>query len=107
MSKFADNTDMYIGTLTVDEVLYAGLTTSYLYRRDVIFLTLSPEFYQSNTGDKVYSVRSISSLYISSSGVVTDNDFGELTYFIPSTSLISNTQISGGDGTQSNPYIIK
>ncbi len=30
MSKFADNTDIYVGALTVDEVLYAGLTTSYL-----------------------------------------------------------------------------
>ena len=24
MSKFADNTDMYVGTLTADEIVYAG-----------------------------------------------------------------------------------
>ena len=111
MSKFADenNTDMYVGTLTADEIVYAGgkvgssntdyyLINDYQQSNGLYFWSLSPyDFvgshdYAFDVGDDGYL----------SHDFVNDNFYSR-----PSITLIANAQISSGDGTISNPYVIK
>ena len=113
MSEFADNTNMYVGTVKVDEIVFAGrnmtadnniyyLVNSYQKTKSLNFWTLSPENFDRGA-DKVY--------YINYNGSITSQWIGpqvqsEIVSFRPSINLKSSTLISGGDGTQSNPYKI-
>ena len=111
MTKFADenNTDMYVGTLTADEIVYAGgkvgssntdyyLINDYQQSNGLYFWSLSPyDFvgsydYAFDVGDDGYL----------SHDFVNDNFYSR-----PSITLIANAQISSGDGTISNPYVIE
>ena len=110
MSKFADedNTDMYVGTLTADEIVYAGgkvstrnpdyyLINDYQKSNSLWFWSLSPSNFSS--GDSAF--------YVDRDGGV-DNDFlVDSDYsFRPAVSLKSSAQITGGNGTKANPYEI-
>lgn len=104
--KYGDNiTDMYVATLTADEVAYAGL--SYGSARsgisDVIFtkgatndtfLLLSLNRFNSRQ-DYNFTANSNGYLGSSASG-----------YARPSIQLKNNIEIASGDGTKENPYII-
>ena len=114
MSKFADedNTDMYVGTLTADEIVYAGgkvytsnpdyyLINNYQKSNNLYFWSLSLYYYSDY--DHAFNV--------GRSGAVYSNvgDVGSASYsFRPAVSLKSNTQISSesGDGTKENPYVV-
>ena len=112
MNKFADNTDMYVGTLMADEIVYAGgevdkkntdfyLINDYQKSESLEFWSLSPCKFESGAIDMVYYLDDFSGL---------NSNFGEVSEshsFRPSITLLSNTQISSGDGTQQNPYIVK
>ncbi len=108
MTKFADNTDMYVGTLTADEMVYAGgkvstsntdyyLINNYQQSNGLYFLSLSPSYFSSGS-DYAFFVR--------------NNGFVDYSYvngsysFRPAVSLKSSVQITGGDGTKANAYII-
>ena len=108
MNKFADNTDMYVGTLTADEMVYAGGTVStnnldyylindYQKSNNLQFWSLSPADFRSNY-DVVFSVYSVGSF--SSDGV--SNNYS----FRPAVTLLSSVQITGGNGTKANAYTI-
>ena len=108
MSKFSDDTDMYVGTLTADEVLFAGESPAvYLvnirnYYGD--FFTLSLAYFDLNKyGDIAYE--------LTSSGNVRENIVvggnGSVVYSRPSINLKSGISIVKGDGTQSNPYVVE
>ena len=102
--------DMYVGILTADEVAYTGLiserhsgqySTSYLFNNYSSF----PWFTFS-----AFATVPIDNSYIEDLFTV-DNRSGlsaqEYDYFRPSITLLSSVKISKGDGTQSNPYIVK
>ena len=110
ISKFADNTDVYVGTLTADEIVFAGgkfeinntdyyLINDYQKSQSVGFWSLSPfSFFGS-----VDSALSVSN-YGSVSGLRDVNFAGGL--LRPAVYLKLNVQITGGDGTKENPYEI-
>ena len=116
ISKFSDNTDMYVGAITVDEMVYAGsrssaittnisfyLINDYQKTNSLNFWSLSPSIFKVPDASYGYD----KSYILSSDGSLTDLKVNDDCSIRPSVTLVSGTQITGGDGTQSNPYIIK
>ena len=108
MTKFSDNTDMYVGTLTADEIVYAGgkydtnnptyyLINDYQKSKSLYFWSLAPNRFASS--DYVFSVYDYGN--VDSDFNVKDNDA-----FRPAVSLKFSAQITGGDGTKTNPYTV-
>ena len=112
MSKFGDNvTEMYVGTLTANEIMYAGHMTAnknnYTYLRNEysiaenkMHFTFSPAYLESGNNAKTY-------LYWFGDGLgITANlSFAPLN-FRPSIILKSNSAFISGDGTINKPYQI-
>ena len=110
MSKFADNTDMYVGTLTADEIVYAGgrgssnnqeyyLINDYQKSNSLLFWSLSPNRFHSNYNDTAFSV--------GGNGFFGNDIVYSGISFRPAVSLKSSTIISSGEGTISNPYVVE
>ena len=113
MNKFADDTDMYVGTLTADDIVYAGgrvysnnpnyyLINNYQKSNSLLFWSLSPNLFSGNNYlDYVFLVNR--------EGLINDLDVhsGNRYSFRPAVTLLSNIQISEGNGTSSNPYTLK
>ena len=110
MTKFADNTDMYVGTLTADEIVYAGgkvgtknpdyyLINYYQKSNSLNFWSLSPyEFFGNDDRDLAFVVDDFGGVY--DGGV-------DINYaFRPAVTLLSSVQITGGNGTKANAYTI-
>ncbi len=109
MSKFADNIDMYVGTLTADEIVYAGgkvstsnsnfyLINDYQKSNSLSFWSLSP-YYFFSSHDYAF--------YVDFNGNLNDINVGYgYNSFRPAVFLKSNVQITGGDGTKANAYTI-
>ena len=111
MTKFADenNTDMYVGTLTADEIVYAGgkvgtsnpdyyLINDYQKSNSLFFWSLSPSDF---SGDYGYAFR------VGGVGSVDGSSVSDYSVsFRPAVSLKSSTQITGGNGTKANAYTI-
>ena len=111
MNKFADNTDMYVGTLTADEIIYAGakiyvinpdyyLVNDYHRRKLSWFFSLTPYHFGDNGHNFVFRVGNSGRIY---NIYVNINNAG---LFRPAVQLKSNIQFLGGDGTKENPYEI-
>ena len=111
MSKFADNTDMYVGTLTADEMVYAGgkvfsanpdyyLINDYQKSNSLQFWFLSPyDFLSGSNYDRAF--------YVNYNGVVDGSYVGSgYRSFRPAVTLLSSVQITGGNGTKANAYTI-
>ena len=110
MSKFVDNTDMYVGTLTADEIVYAGgkesapnqdyyLINDYQKTKNLAFWSLSPAGFKLDDDYAFfvnYTYGDVSNSLVSSSGFS----------FRPAVSLKSSVQITGGNGTKANAYTI-
>ena len=107
MSKFKNNTDMYVGTLTADEAVYAGgkccasnkfsyLINEYQRSNGLYFGTLSL-FAFFGYRDYQFNVNTSGDIYVV---------YEENISFRPAIQLKSNIQITGGDGTKENPYEI-
>ncbi len=91
-----------IALITVDEVIYAGgnasnVNSSYYLYENIDYWTMSPFYYNSGAFGSI--VRNMGYLYynniIATAGVR------------PVINLKANIEITSGDGTQSNPYVIK
>ena len=91
-----------IGLITVDEVIYAGgnaanVNSSYYLYENIDYWTMSPLYYEYEAFGSI--VRNMGYLYynnvVSTAGVR------------PVINLKPNVEITSGDGTQSNPYVIK
>ena len=108
MNKFGDNTNMYVGTLTADEIVYAGgkvntnnpeyyLINDYQKTEELWYWSLSPDIFGDNYDDAmvVYDRGSVSSVSVN----------GDLS-FRPAVSLKSGATISGGVGTKGDAYTI-
>ena len=112
ITKYRDNTDLYVGTLTADEVVFAGakinssnttyyISNSYTQNNTLNWWTLSPYSWSSQYNrDRAFQVIGTGSIYrdfiASSSSYVAR----------PAVTLKVGTTISDGEGTQSKPYLI-
>ena len=109
MNEFADGVSMYVGALSADELTYAGAKVSagvirnyilnnYQQSNSLRFWVLSPN--RLDGGD-CYTYAVVRS------GNVNGDQMRNNESFRPSIMLLSTTQISGGNGTISNPYEIR
>ncbi len=98
--------DYPIGLITVDEIMYAGASNSnntsfYLYI-NAYYWTMSPKYHFHDGPDR-------------STEIFLGWSNGSIMYLLPSSNAIirpvinlnSNVEWSAGDGTSSNPYVIK
>ena len=92
-----------VGTLTVDELMYAGLTkndnneNNYL-NMGYTYWTMTPNSYNKDDYGKIYTVNGNGKIDIGRSKL--DNNY----YSRAVVSLKPNTMIVSGNGTLSNPY---
>ncbi len=113
LNKYRDNTNMYVGALTADEMTFAGTIygmanfDNYLMNDNSLFKksnwTISP-FYFNNYNDngnwygRAFSLNNtgnISHPYVPSGYGVR-----------PSINIKSNTEINDGNGIKENPYVV-
>ena len=110
LNAFKDGTDMYVGTLTADEISFAGLTGStnythylmnnYTKSNSLWWWALSPSYW-CDEGNYDYA------FVVNYDGYLYNNYvYGDYVSARPAVSLKSSAQITGGDGTISNPYTI-
>ena len=109
MKKFGDNaTTMYVGTLTADEIVYAGADTNYIenytyllneYQKSesLEWWTISPGIFRGDQ-EIAFSMTSIGNLEYFYS-----NNYHSLR---PAIILKSNITITDGVGTIDDPYIV-
>ena len=108
LNKYNDNTDMYVATITADEVIYAGGRSGvpnygyYLfndYQRINLnyWWHLSPLYWN---GSNSYS------FYVFGNGGLNGLSVNGYVGSRPAVTLKSSTSISGGDGTKNNPYTV-
>lgn len=107
------NYKLKIGLLTADEINYAGLSyrqitttssntskiadkTNYLYYSRTWY-SMTPHHSNSTSSYMLYV----------SSGRMSNNDITTALYIRPVINLKSDIQITGGDGTESNPYVVE
>ena len=110
LNKYNDNTDMYVATITADEIVYAGGKT---YSNNYGYYLLND--YQRKNSNYWWALSHSAwignhdrSFYVDGNGHLTNDVIVIATASArPSISLSSSTSISGGDGTQQNPYIVK
>ena len=111
MTKFGDNTEMYVGALTADEMVYAG---GKIGKRNLTFYLIN-DYQKSNSNLYFWSLSPCrfmlriydTALYLSFDGEIggerdVDGDFP----LRPSINLKSGIEITGGAGTKANPYVI-
>ena len=109
MNKFVDNTDMYVGTLTADEIVYAGgkvedsntdyyLINDYQKSNGLYFCSFSLDSF-----DNYFD----SAFFVFYGGNLRSEHMNLNSSLRPAISLKSNTQISNGNGTKENPYVVK
>ena len=110
MTKFADNTDMYVGTLTADEIVYAGgkgyavnidyyLINNYQKSNNLEFWSLSPRFFDIGNNDNAFTVFK--------NGILGGENVNSGGFsFRPAVTLKSSTIIKTGNGTKSIPYTV-
>ena len=118
MNKFADNTCMYVGTLTADEIVYCGgklyvsnpdyyLINNYQSSTRLYFWSLSPNYFRGSAyAADSFGARSFGLDY---DGQVDHSyvDLNSTLSFRPAVSLKSGISITGGDGTKDNSYKLK
>lgn len=107
------NYKLKIGLLNADEINYAGLSyrqitttssntskiadkTNYLYYSRAWY-SMTPHHSNSTSSYMLYV----------SSGRMSNNDITTALYIRPVINLKSDIQITGGDGTESNPYVVE
>ena len=110
LSKFSDNTEMYVSALTADEIVYAGADTDYNsnyayyllndYQRgkSLYWWALSPYFFLGNYGGYAF--------YVYNDGYLDYDIVSSVFSFRPAVSLASSAVITGGDGLKTNPYVV-
>ncbi len=113
INKYNDNTEIYVGTLTADEMSFAGTTdapnythyllNNYAKNNKLIWWSISPNVYLDIAwNDYVFTYGDEGNFDVSLGYSVQS----EAT-FRPTINLKSGIQISSGNGTKTNPYTIK
>ena len=110
LNKYKDDSDMYVGTLTADEMSFAGvagstnythyLMNSYTRNNPLTWWGLSSFYYIANSG--IGDAYQLSEVGFLGSSLVNYDDV----YSRSAVTLLSRVQITGGNGTISNPYVI-
>ncbi len=111
LTNFADNTPMYVATLTTDEAVFAGATFN--YKSSNFYLNFSGTIVGEGLGllslsESYKGTDYIDSLSMFGEGVV--ENYWDVTISIaprPSINLKANIEFNSGDGTIGNPYTIK
>ena len=109
LNEFADKTNMYVGTLTADEVVYAGgkvyginsnfyLINDYQKNNSLNYWTLTPIDF-NGFGDAIF--------YVKADGTIDYYDVSGYSSFRPSIRLKSNVIFVSGDGTKDNAYVFE
>ena len=123
MSNFNDNgessTSMYVATLTVDEIVFAGAVEEignynyYLMNEYSLFTEDSETYEVLNYGDYWFTLspyhfdgRYGYAFIVYSTGVLDDRGVSDYNSFRPAVTLKSGSVITGGEGTKGNPYVI-
>jgi len=116
LTKYRDGTNMYVGTLTADEIAFAG-SANYLNRnynfylinnyakggsKEICFWSLSPGSFSAEKATAFY-LNSYGSLQTNDVSK-TSNNVQSIGYSRPAITLKSGTVITGGNGTQLEPY---
>ena len=112
LKNYSDNVEMYVGILTLGEVIYAGSTTMPNIPSDYIsyylgdenkhinsWWTFTPMGYGSNFRDNIFRIFTI--------GGWSDTSVDSELAVRPAINLKANILINSGDGTSSNPYTVK
>ena len=109
LTKFRDNTNMYVATLTADEIVFAGaadstnynyyLMNTYAKDNNLYWWSLSPFAFDGEFG---YD----SAFILSRIGALNGYDVNYYSYSRPTVSLASSVSVTGGEGTLESPYII-
>ena len=131
MNKFADGTDMYVGTLNANEMYHAGLGVSNdgeSIKENLFFLNYKISYVGLLNYNDILSYSDSSTeglsnliLYVTTTeglsselnsiiavGINGPSKYTEMTSVgIPAVNLKKGITISGGDGTISNPYVVK
>ena len=108
LNKYRDNTDMYVGTLTADEMSFAGATDSTNYTHYLMnSYAKSNSLYWWGLSPHLYDAGFDSAFRLYSSGSLSSNDVYGRSYSRPAVSLKSSTIIKTGNGTKSNPYTVE
>ena len=102
-SKGNKSLDYPIGLITVDEVMYAGATDStnnqtYYLNTGDIFWTMSSRWFNS---------ASARGIFVLTTGNFAHSNMAYVGSVRPVINLKNNVEITSGDGTVSNPYVIK
>ena len=107
------NYKLKIGLLTADEINYAGLSYRQITTTSSNTSKIADKtnyLYYSRTWYSMTPHRSNSTssymLYVSS-GRMSNNDVTGSQYIRPVINLKSDIQITGGDGTENNPYVVE
>lgn len=107
------NYKLKIGLLTADEINYAGLsyrqitTTSFNTSKNA---DTSNYLYYSNVWHSMTPrclIRSVSNMFYGSLGGIASSNVTGSRYIRPVINLKSDIQITGGDGTETNPYVVE
>lgn len=113
LNKFSDNSDMYIGTINVDEMMYAGgnsqpndsyyLMNSYQKDNALTFWLLSPsvKYYGFSSAYAVLETGTLHEMHYQ--GIL---NVSMQRSFRPSIILRTNIETDSGDGSKDNPYNI-
>ena len=116
IDKFGDNTNIFVGTLTADEIVYAGSTTrltnssnylvnNYSKNNSLSFWSLSPSSFVYTSGleegyfDAVYR--------LNYNGIVIGDIVSSTIKFRPAIVLDYKNKFEGGNGTKANAYKIQ
>lgn len=110
LTKYADNTSIYVGTLTADEIAFAGgtalsnntnyyLINGYAQSNNLDFLTLS---YFSSSSERVQTFN------LTSNGKISQYSEDEPNYVLrAAVTLLRTTPFIGGNGSIESPYVVE
>ena len=112
LTKYKDGTSMYVGTLTADEISFAGakdntiyyLINSYSHKNYLSWWSLSPAVNIAGAYKTAYKLDCIDGTLYSNS------QYGNISSSAdarPAVTLKSDISIKSGNGTKENPYVVE
>mgnify|MGYP004623146355 CR=1 FL=1 len=108
LNKYRDNIDMYVGTLTADEVSFAGATTDLTNYTHYLMNSYakSNNLYWWGLSLSYFNTIMDSAFLVNGDGTLGNTIVSTDCSFRPTVTLKSSTIIKTGNGTKSNPYTV-
>lgn len=105
---YGGNYKLKIGLMTADEANYAGLNMKTPHATNNNYLYYSSNWWFMTSGWKYITSSATSTAGLNTTIGITPQIFVAYTFYVrPVINLKSNTLITSGDGSLSNPYVIK